>query len=316
MDLKQLEYFVRVAELGSFTRAAAVLRVAQPALSRQIQQLEASLRVRLLTRNGRGVVTTESGRRLLEHSRGILRQVSRVREEIEETRDTQIGRVAIGMPASIAASLTVPIVKAFHREFPRAKISIAQGRSTTLQEWLVSGRIDIAVLYDAPFSPLVRTTPLLSEQLVLVQAATLDRGEPTLPLVALADVPLIIPSRPNTMRALVDTELARLGLQPTIALEIDNVPNIIELVGDGFGSAVLSPRAIRDAPSAKLLSTKEIVSPSLSVELSMSASARRLPSALLDAAEEMVRDLSKSVLRETVSDKRSKRSGRPRSVGA
>ena len=72
MDLKQIEYFVRVAELGSFTRAAVVLNIAQPALSRQVRLLEVELRQNLLVRNGRGAIPTEAGKVLLEHGRGIL----------------------------------------------------------------------------------------------------------------------------------------------------------------------------------------------------------------------------------------------------
>ncbi|MFZ9440589.1 MAG: LysR family transcriptional regulator, partial [Hylemonella sp.] len=82
MDLKQLEYFVRVAELGSFTRASGVLNIAQPALSRQVRLLEVELRQALLQRNGRGVTTTEAGRLLLEHGRGILHQVARAHEDL------------------------------------------------------------------------------------------------------------------------------------------------------------------------------------------------------------------------------------------
>ena len=86
MDLKQLEYFVRVAELGSFTRAAIALNIAQPALSRQIRLLEVELKQNLLTRNGRGAVSTEAGKLLLAHGRGILHQVDRAREELGQVR--------------------------------------------------------------------------------------------------------------------------------------------------------------------------------------------------------------------------------------
>jgi DNA-binding transcriptional LysR family regulator len=95
MDLKQLEYFVRVAELGSFTRAAVVLDVAQPALSRQVRLLEVELRQNLLTRNGRGAAPTEAGKLLLEHGRGILHQVERAREELGRVRGALAGRVAL-----------------------------------------------------------------------------------------------------------------------------------------------------------------------------------------------------------------------------
>ena len=94
MDLMQIEYFVRVAELGSFTRASVVLDIAQPALSRQVRLLEVELRQNLLMRNGRGATPTEAGKLLLEHGRGILHQVERAREELGRVRGALAGRVA------------------------------------------------------------------------------------------------------------------------------------------------------------------------------------------------------------------------------
>ncbi|MDO8284058.1 MAG: LysR family transcriptional regulator, partial [Rhodoferax sp.] len=102
MDLKQLEYFVRVAELGSFTRAAIALDIAQPALSRQVRLLEVELRQTLLTRNGRGALPTEAGKLLLAHGRGILHQVERAKEELGRVRGSLAGRVAVGLPTSLA----------------------------------------------------------------------------------------------------------------------------------------------------------------------------------------------------------------------
>ena len=98
MDLKQLEYFTQVAEMGSFTRAAAFLQVAQPALSRQVRALEVELRQTLLDRNGRGVTLTEAGKRLLAHARGILQQVRRARDDLEDQRGAATGRLAIALP--------------------------------------------------------------------------------------------------------------------------------------------------------------------------------------------------------------------------
>ena len=96
MDLKQIEYFVRVAELGSFTRASVALNIAQPALSRQVRLLEVELRQNLLIRNGRGATTTEAGKMLLEHGRGILHQVQRAREDLAFKSDST---AAFGSPA-------------------------------------------------------------------------------------------------------------------------------------------------------------------------------------------------------------------------
>ena len=118
MDLKQIEYFIRIAELGSFTRASIELNVAQPALSRQIRLLEVELGQSLLIRTGRGVNTTEAGKVLLEHGHGVLHQIERVREELSRVRVGLIGRVAVGLPPSLTKILTVPLLKAFRAELP------------------------------------------------------------------------------------------------------------------------------------------------------------------------------------------------------
>ncbi len=163
MDLKQLEYFVRVAELGSFTKAAIALDVAQPALSRQVRLLEVELRQNLLTRNGRGAVATEAGKLLLEHGRGILHQVQRAREELGRVRGALAGRVAVGLPPSVAKVLAVPLIREFRQRMPDATLSISESLSVGMQESLASGRLDIALLYNAAPSPDIELTPLLEE---------------------------------------------------------------------------------------------------------------------------------------------------------
>ena len=144
MDLKQLEYFVRVAELGSFTKAALALDVAQPALSRQVRLLEVELRQNLLIRNGRGATPTDAGKLLLEHGRGILHQVERAREELGRVRGALAGRVAIGLPPSLAKVLAVPLTRAFRQQLPQASLSISEALSVTMQEWLLTGRLAAA----------------------------------------------------------------------------------------------------------------------------------------------------------------------------
>ena len=107
LELKQLEYFRHVAELGSFTRAAAFLSVVQPALSRQVRQLESELGHTLFERNGRGVVLTDAGSRLLEHTRGILTQLGRARQELADQRNGDSGHFALGLPPSLGRCVTV-----------------------------------------------------------------------------------------------------------------------------------------------------------------------------------------------------------------
>ena len=130
MDLKQLETFVQVAELGSFTRASNALGVAQPALSRQVRLLEVELRQALFERTGRGVVLTEAGKRLLAHGRVILAQVERALQDLEDQRGAASGRLVIGLPPSVSRQLTGPLVAAFRERFPKASLSVVEGLST------------------------------------------------------------------------------------------------------------------------------------------------------------------------------------------
>ena len=278
MDLKQLEYFVRVAELGSFTKAALALDVAQPALSRQVRLLEVELRQNLLTRNGRGATPTEAGKLLLEHGRGILHQVERAREELGRVRGALAGRVAIGLPPSLARVLTVPLTRAFREQLPEASLSITEGLSTTMQEWLHTGRLDIAVLYNAVPTPDIDIAPLMEEELLLVELRPPGLAEdPPPPPVSLAEVarlPLVIPSRPNSIRMHVEAEMAALGLRPTVALEIDGVPAMLDLVADGVGAALLSRNAVARSvrPSAYRVRT---IQPPLRTRLSIATSSQR-----------------------------------------
>src|SRR3974390_126935 len=108
VDLKQLEYFVTVVDLGGFSRAARLLGIAQPAISRQIRGLEVELRQSLLLRNGRGAVPTEAGKRLVAHARSILQQAERARREGDEVKGAPVGHVVVGLPPTLARVLPVP----------------------------------------------------------------------------------------------------------------------------------------------------------------------------------------------------------------
>jgi len=294
MDLKQLEYFVRVAELGSFTRAAMALDVAQPALSRQVRLLEVELRQNLLVRNGRGAVPTEAGRLLLEHGRGILHQVDRAREELGRVRGALAGRVAIGLPPSVARVLTVPLTRAFRQHLPEASLSISEGLSVTMVDWLRTGRLDIAMLYNASPIEEIAITPLADEELLLVQARPPGLAEDPPPepvaLAEVAELPLVIPSRPNAVRMLVETEMANRGLKPRVALEIDGVSAILDLVADGVGAALLSRNAVESSVRPSAYRMRAVKDPALRIPLSTVTSSLRPTTLTQQSALSLIRE--------------------------
>ena len=280
MDLKQIEYFVRVAELGSFTRASISLDIAQPALSRQIRLLEVELRQNLLTRNGRGAVPTEAGKLLLEHGRGILHQVTLTREELGAARGALAGRVSIGLPPSLSKLITVPLVKAFAAELPKAQISLTEGFSILMHEGLRVGNLDMAVLYNPERSAELEMTTLREDELALISPAALPGGRkrPTsggMALEKVAELPLILPSRPNAFRILIEGELMAIGKRPNVVLEVDGLNAILNLVKEGLGHAILPGYTLSNFDTVAPFAVQPIRAPVIRSQLMLVWSARR-----------------------------------------
>ncbi|MFN9746820.1 MAG: LysR family transcriptional regulator [Betaproteobacteria bacterium] len=296
MDLRQLTAFVQVAELGSFTRAAAVLRVAQPALSRQVRALEVELRQSLFERNGRGVTLTPAGTRLLAHGRGILQQVQRAVQDLEELRGAATGVLSIGLPPSLSRTLTVPLVEGFREHFPRAGVSVVEGLTHYVLEWLVQGRIDAALVYNATPSTAVALQPVLEEPLQLISARGTGPGRAApVSLAELAGCELVIPSRPHALRMRVETALAEAGLVPRVALEIESVGAMLALVERHALHAVLAAGALADHPARGALQARPIrLGPkrSLTTSLSLATSAQRPRGPLLEQASALLVQLA------------------------
>lgn len=299
MDLKQLEYFRHVAELGSFTRAASFLSVVQPALSRQVRQLEIELGQNLFDRNGRGVVLTHAGTRLLEHTRGILTQIGRARQDLEEERNGDAGHFALGLPPSLGRSVTVALVKAFAEKLPNAQLATAEGLSAYIVEWLKVGRVDCALVYNPQPAPTLDFQSLLDEQLFLIgpRVRPSRKTRKTITVAELADYPLIIPSRPHAMRMSVENALTAANVKIKVAHEIECIPAVIDLVRQGHGFAVLPMNAVKSTQWADEVSVKPILSPVLKTSLSIATSTQRPQSPLVRKAIDVVREIVRQQIR-------------------
>ena len=299
MNLKQLEYFVQVAELGSFSKAAVVLEIAQPALSRQVRALEIELHETLLLRNGRGVTLTEAGQRLFEHSVGILQQVALALEDLGERRDAPVGRITIGLPPSMSRQLTLPLVEGFRHQLPQARLAIVEGLSTHIAEWITTGHVDMGLMYNPEAQPSLAIRPVLEERLCLVEPT---RGAPpglsanagggaTLALRELSRYALIVPERQHVIRRLLDAQATLAGLQLDIAWEVSSVPAIIDLVCAGHGHAVLTASAVAASGRAGELAVRTLVDPSLVSVLCLATAAHRRPTPLMRHAAAMLTEL-------------------------
>ena len=296
MNFKQLEYFVHVAELGSFSKAALVLDIAQPALSRQVRALEIDLRETLLLRNGRGVVLTEAGQRLYEHGVNILQALAQAESDMGASRDEPVGRITIGLPPSVGRQLTLPLIDGFQRRLPRARLAIVEGLSSHVAEWISTGRVDLGLLYNPEAQPALEITPVLEEALCLVSPA---RGGPApgavLPLRELADYPLVVPERGHAIRKLLETQAVLAGMKLDIAWEVSSIAAIIDLVCAGYGHAVLHASAVTASGRADGLRVRPLVAPRLISVLCLAVSAHKRPTPLMRQATRLLTELVKAL---------------------
>lgn len=293
MNLTQLRYFVRVAEMGSFSKAAIELDVAQPALSRQVRLLETDLRVTLLQRTGRGVLLTEAGKRLYDHAVSILQLVAHAREDISANRGEATGRIVIGLPPSMGRMLTLPLVDAFKQHLPRARLAIVEGLSAHIVEWISTGRVDLGLIHNPDANPAIETLHVLDEPLCLVSAA---KGAPRkapapLPFAELATLPLVLPEPSHAIRKLLETQAALAGLKLNIAYEVSSVSAILELVRSGHGHAVLAPSAIAASGQAAAFRMRPLAESVLRSTLCMAVSAHKPATPLLEKASRLLREL-------------------------
>jgi len=265
-----------------------------------VRQLEVELGQNLFDRNGRGVVLTDAGSRLLEHTRGILMQVGRARQELEEQKNGDSGHFVLGLPPSLGRSVTVPLVKAFGSRLPNASLATVEGLSAYMLEWLNVGRVDCALVYNAPASPSVDLSPLLDDQLFLIgprPAKAARKARKSVTLAEIGDYPLIIPSRPHSIRMSVENALAGVDRKIRVAHEIECIPAVIDLVRQGHGFAVLPFNAVQSTPWGDEVSVKPIVAPVLKTSLSLATAAHRPKSPLMRKSIDVIRDIVRHEIR-------------------
>lgn len=288
MDLTRLQYFAAVAEAGSFSRAAAALHLTQPSLSRQVQLLETELGQRLLERHGRGVVPTEAGTALLAHARGIFELAERARSDMEERQKNPRGRLTIGLPPRVAHALTADLVERFRARYPEAGITIMEGLSIRLREWLVAGRADLAILFDPAASPQIHQEVLVREPLVLVSKRPLPER---LRLAEVAQRELVLPSTPHALRRILDEHAAPRGYGLRVVAEVDSVQTVLTLVERGVADAVLPANVPHQSGRGAALHVGAIHAPAIRNKLVLAVPTARPATRLSRFGMELLREL-------------------------
>ncbi len=296
MTLKQLSYFLSVADVGSLSKAAVLMSVAQPVISRQIKRLEAELGVELFYRNGRGTVLSEEGKRLVVHVRSAMDALQQARSEIAAARSTPRGIVVIAMPPSIGWVLTTALVRRCRTEHPDIHLHMMEGFSGHVAEWLSTGRIDIGIVYDAPRRPTLSAEPLFADELVLL-GPTSDPakvGDAPVAAARLGEIPLILPAQPHGLRVLVDEVLAKLGVPPKLELEVEAMTATLSLVEQGAGYTILSETAAQHLLGTGRIRSWPIVAPVITRQLVLATSTQRPMSVATRVVSRMLREQARS----------------------
>ena len=262
MNLKQLRYFVMVAESGGFSQASDAAHLAQSALSRHVRLLEEELHTRLFDRTGRGVILTEQGEYLLEQARSILEQVVHVERSLQAWYEHPIGRVRLGMTPTGSIHGAPALIRELRRLYPEIALHISEGISDNLCNRVLDGQLDVAVVFEEPVSDLLRTELLRNEPLCLVTAPGVELPDPV-PLAMLEDMHLILPTQHGRIRVAVERACSAAGLRCEPAYTVDAVTTMKNLVANGDGVAVLTRESVASEVSEGRIAVYELDDPSL-----------------------------------------------------
>lgn len=243
MELRRLRYFVRVAEDGSLARASGVLRIAQPALSRQMRLLEEDLGVQLFVRLPRGMQLTEQGEQLQALVAGPLGDLEQALDIVRGGTSSVPGSLIVGMPPGLAEIMADAIVEAVSARFTDMALRVVEGPTGSLIDWLNRGLVDVALLEEAPQDHRLEHHSIACLPLWLIGApgGKSDISGP-MPLAQAMRLPLILPSHHMGIRGAVNDAIERLGLplQPRLQADVPRLIRSLAVAGKGYG---VLPRA-------------------------------------------------------------------------
>jgi len=240
MQFRHLRYFVSVVEAGSFSRAAAAIHVAQPALSQQIAELEERLGQTLLKRSSRGVRPTAAGDALYRKASAILRQLERLPELVRSSSGETQGTVSLGIATSLAGQLVGPFIEACKVAHPKVTLKWFDGDSASLGGRVEANSLDIAVLFEGELASPLSRRPLFRQRLYFVGKDRLAEQGDSVSLAQIAALPLVLPSHPNQRRRTIERAFASVGLSPNVVAEADTIPSELYAVRAGVGSTILN----------------------------------------------------------------------------
>lgn len=244
MEVRHFRYFVRIVEDGSFSRASLGLHISQPALSKQIRELESEIGVKLLARSVRGVIATEAGLAVYQHAKAVLKQIDGTLSIAMQAGGGIAGQVGIGLPWTISSLFGLSLLAEVRATLPHVRLEVTEGPSADISRMLSQGKLDLAVVFGANSHAALRVEPLAAESLWLAGAkGTLERHRPY-GLEEAARLPLLLMSRPNGIREEIERIWATNDVAPQMVADVNAPALLIEAVQAGLGFGVLPSCAV------------------------------------------------------------------------
>lgn len=293
LDLRPLYYFVHVVNAGSFSRAAASLSIGQPVLSKFIKRLEDNLQIRLLYRNGRGVGLTEAGEKFYRHANTVLEELTQANVEVASMRGIAMGRVSVALPPLLGKVLTTALIRRLKQEHPLVSLSLREGFLAEAMDWLGSGQVDIAILFNPPNSATLITEHLCDDCIHLVGAPgslNLPSGE-EFDAQRLGDISMILPPEPHRLRALIDTAAHHAEVELNVEVEVTGTITALELVRGGIGFTVLPSLLIKGERAEGRVDCWPIVKPAIVSHLYTATSMQRPQTEGTRAVLKLIREI-------------------------
>ncbi|MDI2125069.1 LysR family transcriptional regulator [Yinghuangia seranimata] len=299
MDIRQLRAVVTVAEAGSVTRAAELLHLVQPAVTRQIRTLEKELGVPLFERTGQGMRPTKAGAVMVDRARRALNELERARAEVQPPPGAVSGIVTVGLLESTSDLLAEPLVSAIGRDHPGVDLQLMTAYSGHLERWLADGDLDLSLLYNLDSTPALNARPLVRERLWAVAPPDAGlRADVAVPFAEAARHPLVMPASGHALRGLIDAAAARAHTELDVAVQTNSMRVQKRLVLAGHGWTILPGLGIAEDVAEGRVSAAPLSEPEVLRSIVL-ATPRfgRTPPAVEVVAHELVRQVNAAVAR-------------------
>jgi LysR family nitrogen assimilation transcriptional regulator len=292
MDSRQLRYFSAIYEARAVSRAAEGLNIAASALSHHLNNLEAELATSLFVRKPRGMQPTAAGERLYQHARGILRAITAATDDLQEEGRELTCEVSDGMSYSAEKAVGVDLMKTVMADYPKLRLSLSESLSGSTLVHLMASEIDMAVVYNPPNDPKLRTQPILEEEMVCVGRRDIvgDSDDP-LAFQDLLDLPLILLRQGLSARALLDDASLLKQLESRARLQMNSVQAIAGCLVDGLGCIVGTRLFMQELLDEGKLHARPIIEPTLTRTLYICEQADRPATFALEAVRQLIMKL-------------------------